>query len=177
MIISHFWPFFSPWIRIRIRIQKTPESGSGSETLLFWKPVYLKKFKFFKKYLYLFNLLDLFFVSRVCWYSCLLVPAHLRWDGEKDQQAEQATLLQVPRQQDETLEQDEQVGPTTELDKLTQVQVPFQWCSLELQWFHRGRIYPTVYRREGKGRSCFLEDRIASIPCRDTYFVPGRFEE
>ena len=35
MIIGQFWPFLSPWIRIRI--QKTPwiriQSGSGSETL------------------------------------------------------------------------------------------------------------------------------------------------
>ena len=32
------------------------------------------------------------------------------------------------------------------------------------------------YKREGKGRRCFLEDRIVSIPCRASFFALGRFE-
>ena len=28
-------------------------------------------------------------------------------------------------------------------------------------------------RREGIGRRCFLGDRVASIPCRASYFAPG----
>ena len=32
------------------------------------------------------------------------------------------------------------------------------------------------YRREGKGRRCYLTDRIDSIPCRASYFKL-RFEE
>ena len=31
--------------------------------------------------------------------------------------------------------------------------------------------------REGKGRRCYLGDRTASIPCRASYFAPGRFGE
>ena len=34
-----------------------------------------------------------------------------------------------------------------------------------------------LYIREGKGRHCFLGDRISSIPCRNSFFAPGRFEE
>ena len=34
-----------------------------------------------------------------------------------------------------------------------------------------------LYRRTGKGRRCFLGDKTASIPCRASYFEPGRFEE
>ena len=34
-----------------------------------------------------------------------------------------------------------------------------------------------LYKREGKDRLGFLGDRIASIPCRASYFAPGRFEE
>ena len=34
-----------------------------------------------------------------------------------------------------------------------------------------------LYRREGKGRGCYLGDRIYSIPSRASYFAPERFEE
>ena len=34
-----------------------------------------------------------------------------------------------------------------------------------------------LYRRECKGRRCFLGDRIVSLPCRASYFAPGRLEE
>ena len=40
---------------------------------------------------------------------------------------------------------------------------------------HRRRMYK--YRREGKGRHCCQGDRIYSIPCRDSYFTPGWYEE
>ena len=33
------------------------------------------------------------------------------------------------------------------------------------------------YRREGKGRRCCLGDRIDSIPCQTSYFVPLWYEE
>ena len=33
------------------------------------------------------------------------------------------------------------------------------------------------YRREGKGRRCFFEDGIHSIPCRSTDLLSGWFEE
>ena len=35
----------------------------------------------------------------------------------------------------------------------------------------------TVYRRDGKGRRCFVRDKIASIPGSASYFTPERFEE
>ena len=34
-----------------------------------------------------------------------------------------------------------------------------------------------VYRSEGKGRRCFMGDRIASIPCHASYFGLIRIEE
>ena len=34
--------------------------------------------------------------------------------------------------------------------------------------------YKDLYRREGKGRRCCLGERIDSIPCRASYFAPGR---
>ena len=33
------------------------------------------------------------------------------------------------------------------------------------------------YRRAGKGRRCFLGDRIVSMPCYYSYFAPERVEE
>ena len=32
-------------------------------------------------------------------------------------------------------------------------------------------------RRQGKGRRCWLVERIDSVPCRTRILAPGRFEE
>ena len=32
-------------------------------------------------------------------------------------------------------------------------------------------------RRQGKGRRCWLGERIDSVPCRTRILAPGRFEE
>ena len=57
--------------------------------------------------------------------------------------------------------------------------VPFRHNSPGNLGLKPGPIPPLkkdLYRRECKGRHCFLWDRIASIPCRACYFAPGRFE-
>ena len=34
-----------------------------------------------------------------------------------------------------------------------------------------------LYRIKGKGRRCCLGDKVDLIPCRASYFAPGRIEE
>ena len=53
---------------------------------------------------------------------------------------------------------------------------PHSWtCCPLLAWPKPNK--KDIYRREGKGRRCFLGDRIASIPCQASYFVPGWDEQ